>query len=46
MYEKNNEYRIASVFTADNHYIIEAEGYMRGRIVSKSSITDYREKER
>ncbi len=42
---KNGDKKVVSIFTADSHYLIDADGYMRGIIVSKSSIDDYNETE-
>ncbi len=41
---KDGEYRAVSVFTADAHYLISADGYMSGVIVDKISIDEYEER--
>ncbi len=37
--------KIITIFTADNYYVINAHGYMNGRILAKESIDEYSEKE-
>ncbi len=41
---KDGEYRAVSIFTADAHYLISADGYMSGVIVDKVSIDEYEER--
>ena len=39
------DFKIITIFTADNYYIINADGYMSGTVLCKNNIDEYNEKE-